>query len=102
MSTDTENVVQQWEVCQKFQKCIVKQPLISHVIPQRPFDKTGIDILEFRNASCFVIFYFFSKWIKTEKLNNKSESDINQKSKVLFFLYGILIEVVSIIQYFKI
>ena len=58
MSTDIENVVQQWEVCQKFQKYSVKQPLKSHVIPQRPFDKRGIDILEFRNAKYFVILSF--------------------------------------------
>lgn len=51
MSKDIESLILNCEVCQKFQKSNVKEPLISHAIPTKPFEKISIDIMDFQNVN---------------------------------------------------
>lgn len=95
MSRDIEIMVSKCEVCEKFGKANTKEPLIPHSIPSRPFEKIGIDILEFRNVNYLIIMDYYSKWLEIEKLSSKNITEIKQRLKILFSRFGIPSEIVS-------
>ena len=95
MSSDIESTVSKCEVCDRFKKANVKEPLLSHTIPMRPFQKIGLDVMEFRNVNYLVIIDYFSKWIEVEKLTTKTITEIKQKLKICFSRYGIPSQIVS-------
>lgn len=95
MSRDIEDTVLKCTVCEKFKKTNTKEPLHPHAIPERPFEKIGIDLMEFRNVHYLVLIDYYSKWIEIEKVNNKSINEIKQKLKLLFAKFGIPCIIVS-------
>ena len=46
LARDIENVVSRCSVCSKFQVENRKEPLKSHEIPDRPWQKVGVDVFE--------------------------------------------------------
>nr|XP_042912826.1 uncharacterized protein K02A2.6-like [Parasteatoda tepidariorum] len=89
MSKDIELLVLKCEICQKFQKSNVKEPLISHSLPTKPFEKIAIDILNFQNVSYLVVVCYYSKWIEVIRLGSKTIAEISKKLKSCFSRYGI-------------
>ncbi|GBL65032.1 Transposon Ty3-I Gag-Pol polyprotein, partial [Araneus ventricosus] len=47
MNSDIENEVSQCGICEKFKKANSKEPLKPHTVPFRPFEKIGVDIMDF-------------------------------------------------------
>ncbi|GBM78866.1 hypothetical protein AVEN_157824-1 [Araneus ventricosus] len=50
MNSDIENEVSQSAICEKFKKASSKKPLKPHTLPFRPFEKIGVDIMDFDNG----------------------------------------------------
>lgn len=95
MAKDIESLILKCEVCQKFQRTNVKEPLLSHALPTKPFEKIAIDIMDFQNVGYLVIVCYYSKWIEVIKLNTKTITEIKKKLKKCFSRYGIPSIVVS-------
>ena len=76
LSQDIENTVQKCEICMKFQKSLSNEPLLPHNIPERPFQKIGIDLMLYKGVDYAVIIDYYSKWIEMGKVNSKAVSDI--------------------------
>ena len=56
----------------KFRKIHSNEPLQLHAIPERDFQKLGIDVMYLNNENYLIINDYFSKWIAIGKINNKS------------------------------
>ncbi|KAF0745995.1 Integrase catalytic domain-containing protein, partial [Aphis craccivora] len=76
-------------VCVNFSCSKVKEPLISHDIPELPFNKIGMDIAQFQGKHYIVISDYFSKWLEVEEMKGKTTSNVIEKLKKVFSRFGI-------------
>lgn len=89
MSQDIENVIVKCKICEKFQANNAKEKLISHELPDLPFQKVGADILEFAGYDYLVVVDYFSNWIDLVKLRSKQAVEIIYRLKNIFAVHGI-------------
>lgn len=89
LSSDVQKFVSSCEVCLKFSKKPVKEPLIQHDRPCIPFIKIASDILTFGGYDYLVVVDYHSNWIDLIKLESKTAHEIIQKLKSIFATHGI-------------
>jgi len=89
MSKDIEEFINSCHTCQQFAARQRRQPLIPHEVPQRPFQKIGVDILEFGAAAFLILVDYYSKWIEVTKLSCKKSSAVIEAMKSVFAVHGI-------------
>lgn len=88
MTKEIEQLILNCEVCEKFRTCNAKQPLMSHPLPKRAWEKLGIDILEFGIKNYLIIVDYYSKWIEMISINSKSSEEIIRRLKQVFASHG--------------
>lgn len=88
LATDVEDKVGGCKICIKFSKQNVKEPLINHEIPELPFVKLGMDILDFEGKPFLIVVDYYSKWLEIIKLTNKTTAIIIDKLIDLFATHG--------------
>nr|GBO35877.1 Uncharacterized protein K02A2.6 [Araneus ventricosus] len=81
MNSDIENEVSQCGICEKFKKANSKEPLKPHTVPFRPFEKIGVDLMDFGNVSYLIIMDYYSKWMEIIELANKCADEVITKFK---------------------
>uniref|UniRef100_A0A8D8UQ59 Uncharacterized protein K02A2.6 n=1 Tax=Cacopsylla melanoneura TaxID=428564 RepID=A0A8D8UQ59_9HEMI len=67
----------------------VREPLLPHELPDRPFQRICLDILNYKNSDYLVIVDAFSKWVECLKLSSKTCHEVISKLKTLFAHFGI-------------
>ncbi|GBN22426.1 Transposon Ty3-G Gag-Pol polyprotein [Araneus ventricosus] len=92
INRDIETIVSH---CEKFRRSNTKEPLQPHSVPDRPFEKIGVDIMEFGNLNYLVVMDYYSKWIEVSELVNKTATEVINVLKETFSRYGIPNFVVS-------
>ncbi|GBN61321.1 Uncharacterized protein K02A2.6 [Araneus ventricosus] len=95
MNSDIENEVSQCGICEKFKKANSKEPLKPHTVPFRPFEKIGVDIMDFGNVSYLFIMDYYSKWMEIIELANKCADEVITKLKSIFSRFGVPNAVIS-------
>lgn len=95
MSKDIEEMVLNCSICQRLRSSNQKEPMIPHELPKRPFEKIGIDILEYCNKYYLVIVDYFTKWIEAPQIQNKTVNEIINKLKAVFSQFGVPEKIVS-------
>lgn len=88
LTIDIENKVGGCKICMKYSNRNIKEPLIEHEIPDLPFQKLGMDLLDFEGKPFLIVVDYFSKWLEIIKLNNKTASAIIDKLIDLFATHG--------------
>jgi hypothetical protein len=61
MSSDIEQMIQRCGTCQKYVNANWEKPLMSHEIPDLPFNKIGVDIAEIADKIYFIVVDYYSK-----------------------------------------
>lgn len=89
MSKDIEDYITACQTCQQFAARQRRQKLIPHEVPQRPFQKIGVDILEFGAAAFLILVDYYSKWIEVASLASKKSSAVIEAMKGIFAVHGI-------------
>lgn len=89
ITKEIENFILSCSICEKFRSKNVREPLISHEIPELPFNKVGIDIFEFGGDSYLALVDYLSKWIEMVKLKSKSAPEIVNILQGIFSIHGI-------------
>ncbi|GFT36785.1 uncharacterized protein K02A2.6 [Nephila pilipes] len=95
MNSDIETVVSECVICEKFKKANSKEPLKLHTVPYRPFEKIGVDIMDFSNINYLVVMDYYSKWIEIVELANKCADEVITKLKTVFSRFGVPNTVIS-------
>lgn len=95
IDSQIEALVKKCNVCQMYQINNTKEPLLLHKIPDLPFSKIGVDIMEFRKSSYLVIYDYMSKWLDIKKLNNKSAQSVMNALIDIFSCFGVPSEIVA-------
>lgn len=88
MNIDIEKYVRRCDVCDKFSNDNPKLPMISHEIPDRPWEKLAVDLMEHKDNDYLVVYDYFSKWIEVLKLRAKNSGELIKKLIFIFSYHG--------------
>lgn len=95
MSRDIEEFVSKCKACEKYRPSNPRQPLLSHEIPDLPFNKVGVDVAHFAGRDYLVLVDYYSKWIEVKSLRNKTAGYIIKKLLSIFCTHGVPRYIVS-------
>ena len=95
MTTQITEKINKCQICQQQHHRLHNETLISHSIPNIPFEKVGADIFEHNKQHYIVIIDYYSKYMEVSKLNTVSSREVILKLQEVFCRYGIPKTVVS-------
>ena len=95
MSNDIYEKVSKCATCAKFKMSNQKEPMIAHEVPERPWQKLGTDLCEIQGKNYLVVVDYYSKFIETALLSNKTAGTVIKHLKSIFARHGIPEELVS-------
>ncbi len=95
MSTDIEDIVSRCETCTMFRRSNSKEPMIPHDVPNRRWEKVGVDIFEFDSKDYLLMVDYFSKFIEISLLKDKTADTVIYSMKSIMARHGIPDVVVS-------
>ena len=70
-------------------------PLMPHDIPDRPWEKVGVDIFTLNSQDYLLVVDYFSKFVEMIQLRNKTGSTVVSHLKATFARHGIPMIVIS-------
>jgi len=89
MSNDITTTVQQCRICERYSANNKREPLTPHQIPDLPFQKISVDILELDSKSSLVVEDNLSKWLEVRRLTSKSSKSVIETLRSIFATHGI-------------
>ncbi|KAK7885968.1 hypothetical protein WMY93_025589 [Mugilogobius chulae] len=95
MGQQIETLVGQCSICQERRSANTKEPLLSHAIPQRPWQVVGTDLFAWNGQDFITIVDYYSRYFEMEKLNSCTASAVIAKLKAAFARHGIPERVIS-------
>ena len=95
MSADIERIVSQCSVCAERQPSNAKEPLSSHEIPSRPWQKVATDLFQWNGNNYMVTVDYYSRFFEIDQLTTTTSSAVVHKLSVHFARHGVPEIVVS-------
>ena len=95
MSKEIKEWVQTCEACRNFEQTSCKEPLMSHDIPERAWEKIGCDLLTCRSKDYLITVCYKSKFWELDRLNDTKSTTVIKKLKAHLARYGIPRQLVS-------
>ncbi|KAB0801714.1 hypothetical protein PPYR_03900 [Photinus pyralis] len=89
LSRDIENMINRCVICERYRVANVKEPMLMHDIPELPFNKLAVDILECRRKNYLVVQDYLSKWLEMIPIKFKTSVEIINKLNILFSTHGV-------------
>ena len=95
MQSQIEDMVSGCSTCSEFRKSNPKEPMISHELPERPWQTVAADLFQIENEQYLVVVDYHSRYFELERLSSLTSSAIISKMKGMFARFGIPEKVVS-------
>ncbi|KAJ8336302.1 hypothetical protein SKAU_G00396450 [Synaphobranchus kaupii] len=89
MSAQIEQVVAQCAVCNEHRNSNQKEPLISHPLPNRPWEKVGTDMFHSKGSEYLICVDYFSKYPEIVRLSDTTSKGVITAMKSTFARHGI-------------
>ena len=89
MNKDLTDYISQCETCASYQMAQAKEPLISHELPSRPWEKIASDIFTYEEQDYLCTVDYFSDYFEIDKLHKKTGKSIIGRLKNIFTTHGI-------------
>ena len=81
--------VEKCQICLEYQMSQAKEPLLSHDVPSRPWEKVGVDIFSIREYNYLMTVDYLSNYFEIDRLPTKRVCDIVYCLKQQFARHGI-------------
>ena len=95
-SAEIKQMIETCETCRKFETSPQKEPLASHDVPSRPWEKIGVDIFELNGKEYLTTVDYYSNFWEIDKLPTDAKATtVIAKLKDHFARYGIPDQVVT-------
>ena len=75
MNLQLKQFISTCQVCQSFQRNNLKESVVSHSIPDRPWSKISADPFEFKGEHYLVLADYYSDWIKSDKVRDQTATE---------------------------
>lgn len=95
MNDDIENLLNNCEICQKYQKSNRNEPITERKLPIRPWEVVGADFFELAGKHYLLIIDYFSKFIELQLMHGTNAISVITASKHIYSRYGIPEELIS-------
>ncbi|XP_048236983.1 uncharacterized protein K02A2.6-like [Haliotis rufescens] len=95
MGQEIIDLVSKCETCNTLQQDQSMEPLISHHIPTRPWEKLGCDLFEFDQKDFLITVDYNSDFFEVDRLHSKKAPEINKKLKSHLARHGIPNQIIS-------
>jgi len=95
MNKAIEEYIAQCDICNSYQPKQTKEPMISHEIPSRPWQKVAIDLFQLHDKEYVITVDYYSNFFEVDRIFNKTAKEVISKVKAHFARHGIPDEVVS-------
>ena len=89
MTKELTEYILRCPTCNAYPQDQQKEPLISHAIPERPWEKVGSDLFEYEGGDFLVTVDYFSNFFELDQLRSKSSDEVIGKLKSHFARYGV-------------
>ena len=93
MNKELTEFISKCQVCSAEDQA--KEPLISHKIPARPWEKIGCDMFELDGKDYLITVDYYSSFFEVERLRNKTGKEVIGKLKQHLARHGLPNEFVS-------
>ena len=95
MGKDIEDFISNCAVCKSYQPNQQKEPMISHEIPTRPWEKVGCDLFDFEDSHYLVCVDYYSDYFELDRNCDTKGKEVISKLKSQFARHGIPVQVFS-------
>ena len=95
MSVDIERLISKCHTCLTNRNKNQKEPLQSHEVPVLPWLKVGTDLFDFEGIAHIVVIDYYSNFIETMPIKDKSAATVINSMKSIFTHHGIPQNVIS-------
>lgn len=95
MGKQIETLVGSCNICLERRNSAPKEPMISHPIPERPWQVVATDLFSWNGMDYIVAVDYYSRYFETEKLTSLTSTAVIKKLKAFFARFGIPQTVVS-------
>ena len=95
MNAEIKDFVQNCETCREFDQAQQKETLMCHEVPDRPWQKVGIDLFEYKNKHYLITVDYRSNFWEIDYLHSTTSAAVICKIKNHFARYGIADTVVT-------
>jgi hypothetical protein len=95
IAADIKKLVSQCRVCQNHQVESAKEPLRSHPVPSRPWERVGTDIFTHGGQDYLITVDYLSHYFEVDRLPSKQSKDVVYVLRQQFARHGIPTTVVS-------
>ena len=95
MNNSIEQEVKSCSICNTYSRANQKEPLLSHSVPLRPWDKVGADHFTFAATDYLIVVNYFSKYPEVIKVKSKCAETTVEVMKAIFAKNGIPTTVVA-------
>lgn len=89
MNAELTEAVKNCKVCQESQPAQTKEPMMSHPIPQLPWQAVASDCFEIQGEHFVVLVDLYSDYIEVSSLSDMSTKAVIEKMKPMFATHGV-------------
>ena len=95
MATDIREMVSSCTSCQKYSNQQQREPLEPHEIPQLPWNKVGMDLMDFQDKAYLIVVDFHSHYPEIRLVKHKRAEDVIIALKSIFAVHGVPREIIA-------
>ena len=95
MSSEIKDLVGRCEVCAELKENQVKEPLMTHNIPSRPWSKIALDLFHLDGKEYLITIDYYSDYFEIDLLHSTTTAAVIAKLKPHFARWGIPDEIVT-------
>ncbi len=89
MGKEIKALVESCSICQERRNSTQKEPMISHPIPEQPWQVIATDLFTWNNSDYIVVVDYYSRYFEVEKITSLTSNTVIQKLKAMFARFGI-------------
>lgn len=89
MCSQITDLVNNCFTCKQFQNANCKEPMLSHAVPNLPWEHVGSDLFEYKNANYVLVVDYYSNYIEVCKLPDTKAVTVIAYLKSIFSRHGI-------------
>jgi len=90
MTSQIQDIVSHCQICWTYQRNNMKEPLLPHEIPKRPWSQVGADLFIFKNQQYLLIMVdYYSGFVELDLLSTTTSKQVIVHCKSQFAHYGI-------------